>query len=182
MTRYEFLEGLRAALTGEIPDEVVAENIRFYEHYIDEGIRKGRTEQDVLEEFGSPRLIAKTIMETWQSDDTDLVTEEQSQDYTGEGTYWEGSGDAEEAPFQRQEKVERERDPHASYININGKEIRTDAWYLKVIPILIAVLIIVFIIWILSGVLHLTVSILASPVFWVLIAVVIVMNLFRWRK
>lgn len=182
MTKYEFLEGLRAALAGEIPDEVVAENIRFYEHYIDEEIRKGRAEQAVLEEFGSPRLIAKTIMETWQSEDTDLVTEEQSQDYTGEGTYWDGDRTSEESSFKRQDKVEKDKNPNASYININGKEIRTDAWYLKVIPILAALLIIVFVIWILTGVLHLTVSILASPFFWVLLAVIVVMNVFRWRK
>lgn len=182
MTKYEFLEGLRAALAGEIPESVIAENIRFYEHYIEEEIKKGREEQAILEEFGSPRLIAKTIMETWQSSDTDLVTETESQDYTGQGTYWEGDREAEETPFQREEKAEQEKPHNSSYININGKNIRMDAWYLRVVPILIAVLIIVFVIWIIASVLHLTVSILTSPIFWVLLAVIIVINLFRWCK
>jgi hypothetical protein len=182
MNKYEFLEELRGTLAGEIPQQVIAENIRFYEHYIDDEERKGKSEETVLDELGSPRLIARTIMDTWQSEDTDLEPEEESRDYTGQGTYWNGDRTEEESFFQKEGKVEREKNPDASYININGKEIPTDAWYLKAIPIVVAVLIILFIGWILGAVLHVTVSLMKSPVFWILILVVIVMNVLRWRK
>ncbi len=65
MTKEEFLNGLRTALTGEIPDNEVYTNIRFYEDYIRD---KCRTEEefDVISQLGDPRLIAKTIIETYQ--------------------------------------------------------------------------------------------------------------------
>ena len=40
-----------------------------YENYIDTEIRKGRREQEVLEELGDPRLIAKTIIDTAKEED-----------------------------------------------------------------------------------------------------------------
>lgn len=65
MTKEEFVNGLRTALTGEIPDNEVYTNIRFYEDYIKD---KCRTEEEVevISQLGDPRLIAKTIIETYQ--------------------------------------------------------------------------------------------------------------------
>ncbi len=43
---------------------IVNENVKFYDEYIDGEIKKGRTEEEILQELGDPRLLAKTIMET----------------------------------------------------------------------------------------------------------------------
>lgn len=63
MNRQEFVERLRAALSGRLPSAMVADNVNYYEDYINVEIRKGRTEEDVLTMLGDPRLIAKTIIQ-----------------------------------------------------------------------------------------------------------------------
>ncbi len=69
MTRFEFTAQLRKALSGRVNHAAVNENVTYYENYIDTEIRKGRREQEVLEELGDPRLIAKTIIDTAKEED-----------------------------------------------------------------------------------------------------------------
>lgn len=64
MSRQEFIEKLRMTLSGRMPSAAVADNVNYYEDYINMEIRKGRTEEDVLASLGDPRLIAKTIIQT----------------------------------------------------------------------------------------------------------------------
>ena len=68
MTKYEFSEKLRKALSGRVNHNIVNENVAYYERYIDSEIKKGRSEKEVLAELGDPRLIAKTIIDTAGSD------------------------------------------------------------------------------------------------------------------
>lgn len=68
MTRFEFSHQLRKALSGRVSHSVVNENVAYYENYIDAEIKKGRSEKEVLEELGDPRLIAKTIIGTAGAD------------------------------------------------------------------------------------------------------------------
>lgn len=65
MTRDAFLRELRVALQGRIPQAQVNENLNYYENYIIEESRKGRTEEEVLLSLGDPRLIAKTLANTF---------------------------------------------------------------------------------------------------------------------
>lgn len=86
MTKQEFLEKLRLALSGRVNSEVVTENINFYEDYINTEIRKGKLEENVLEELGDPRLIARTIADTTpQSAGAKGGFADESQDSTGDG-------------------------------------------------------------------------------------------------
>lgn len=64
MSRQEFIEKLRMTLSGRLPSAAVADNVNYYEDYINMEIRKGRTEEEVLAALGDPRLIAKTIIQT----------------------------------------------------------------------------------------------------------------------
>ena len=64
MTKQEFLEKMRVALSGRVASGLIMENLHYYEDYINTEIRKGRSEQEVLAALGDPRLIAKTIVET----------------------------------------------------------------------------------------------------------------------
>lgn len=64
MNRDEFIRQLRIALSGAVNSIIIEDNVRYYQEYIDAEIRKGRTEEQVLQELGNPRLIAKTIIET----------------------------------------------------------------------------------------------------------------------
>ena len=64
MTKHEFLEKLRVALSGRVTADIVTDNLHFYEDYINTEVRKGKSEEQVLSALGDPRLIAKTIVET----------------------------------------------------------------------------------------------------------------------
>lgn len=64
MDRVEFIRQLRIALSGSVNHIIIEDNVRYYEDYIDMEIRKGKPEEQILQELGSPRLIAKTIIET----------------------------------------------------------------------------------------------------------------------
>lgn len=63
MDKNEFLEKLAKALAGQVPTSVIEENIEYYSSYISGEVQKGTPLQQVLEELGDPRLIAKTIID-----------------------------------------------------------------------------------------------------------------------
>ena len=62
MNRQEFVEKLRISLNGTLTPEQVAENIRYYDDYINTQMQSGRNEEEVLDGLGDPRLIAKSII------------------------------------------------------------------------------------------------------------------------
>lgn len=64
MNRQEFIDTLRRALYGKIDDFTLADHMRYYENYISQEIASGKSEEEVLQELGDPRLIARTILET----------------------------------------------------------------------------------------------------------------------
>lgn len=63
MNKELFINTLSRALYGKVDDYTLSEHIRYYENYISQEIAKGRSEQEVLDELGDPRLIAKTILD-----------------------------------------------------------------------------------------------------------------------
>ena len=63
MSKQEFINILRASLSGQVSAAVVSENVTYYEDYINSQIRMGLTEQEVLQSLGNPRLIARTIID-----------------------------------------------------------------------------------------------------------------------
>ncbi len=65
MTKHDFLNQLKTSLAGEVPDSEVDSNIKFYDDYINMKSTEN-TEDNVMEKLGDPRLIAKTIIETYQ--------------------------------------------------------------------------------------------------------------------
>ncbi len=69
MRKSEFLQLLREALNGDVPPGVIEENIRYYDGYITDEVRKGRSEKEVIAEIGDPRLIARTIEDTTEGED-----------------------------------------------------------------------------------------------------------------
>ena len=63
MTKSEFLEILRLQLDGEMPSGEIYSNIHYYDQYIDKELSSGKTEEEVMNELGDPRLIAKTLID-----------------------------------------------------------------------------------------------------------------------
>ncbi len=62
MTKEQFLNELKQALAGEVPANVMMDSYSYYANYIDDEIRKGKSEEEVLEELGKPMLIARSII------------------------------------------------------------------------------------------------------------------------
>lgn len=84
MGKQEFLHELQIALQGEVSQSSINENVRYYDNYILEETRKGRSEEEVIEQLGNPRLIAKTLINTTDQFGT----------YNGDGYYSENYGRA----------------------------------------------------------------------------------------
>lgn len=94
MSKQEFIDKLRMALSGRVSASLVEENVAYYEEYINTQIRLGRTEAEVMSSLGNPRLIAKTIITANNGNGTVESSNQESQEYTygGNGYYTESSG------------------------------------------------------------------------------------------
>jgi uncharacterized membrane protein len=157
MTRYEFIDRLRAALNGRIPTAQVTDTINYYEEYIVTEIRKGRTEEDVLASLGDPRLIAKTIIQTCPyAYETADETEYQNYQNNGDTGYGYDTTDY----------------GYGTTGNVNGrvKHTKLPGWLVTVLVILIFVLVIAIVYKVLYY---------FAPLIIVMAAVIFMVKLFR---
>lgn len=67
MRKEEFLQELSDCLQGEVSAAVIQENVKYYDGYIAQEAASGRREEEVIDEIGSPRLIAKTIIDSQEA-------------------------------------------------------------------------------------------------------------------
>lgn len=92
MDKEAFLLGLRQALTGNLPAEVVDSHIEYYRDYINSKIRMGESEQEVVASLGNPRLIARSILEVsdtaYQGAEYQQSSEYSEQDYSSKRESW----------------------------------------------------------------------------------------------
>ena len=95
MSKKEFMDQLREGLDGNVSYEKYCETIEYYESYFRRKLAEGKTEEEIVAELGSGRLIAKTIVDTAGADRT-----EQSYTYTETtgGRRGSVSRDGEDAP------------------------------------------------------------------------------------
>lgn len=84
MNKSEFLRILRENLNLSLEKDAINEQLDYYDKYISDEIKKGRTEREVLDELGDPRLIAKTIktVNGSQSIENDNQTNTRQDDYS----------------------------------------------------------------------------------------------------
>ncbi len=196
MTRYEFISQLRDSLAGEIPQSAAESNIRYYEQYIDGELSKGRTEADILRELGDPRLIARTIIDTWQSSDTSSSTGSGYSGEYGSDAFERFSGYSQEYgdrqgprsrytsgyDSSRQSSSRTGRNKNSTYINFNGHHIDLNKWYIKAIPIVIIALIVLSVACVLLGFVRMILYVLTSPIFWIIVVVLCVAGFFLLRR
>lgn len=144
MDRTEFLDRLQRALASGVSSSQVAENVRYYQDYIDVEIRKGRSEEEVLASLGDPRLLAKSIIEANKRAGISEGTNRNYDEETADDSYG-----------TRQEKAA-------------GTEgmVRMPGWLILLIVIVVALLVI--------GVVFSVISVLAPIIIPVLIVVLVV--------
>lgn len=63
MTKQDFILELRMVLSGKLDNSKIDAHARYYEEYISAEIRNGKSEKEVLEMLGNPRLIARSILD-----------------------------------------------------------------------------------------------------------------------
>ena len=64
MNKQEFLKILRDTLQSQLSSRETENHVEYYRTYIEEQMREGKTEIEILDVLGDPRLIARTILET----------------------------------------------------------------------------------------------------------------------
>lgn len=155
MREEQFFRDLEEALRGEIIDSAISDNLRYYRDYINGEKAKGRSTDEILDELGDARLIARTIVESaasgadsspngYDSTPGDIgytgFGKDKSQDRTAEDEagYREETGYGSENPYAR-------RNPDMHYVDFSK-------WYVKAIFIAVLVLILFLIIALFAGV------------------------------
>lgn len=63
MRKNEFIEQLNEHLSGNVSQQEKDEVLSYYRNYIEEEIRMGKSEQEVIDFLGSPSGIAKSVIE-----------------------------------------------------------------------------------------------------------------------
>lgn len=148
MKKTEFLKELEAALKGEVSPELTAENLRYYDNYISQETSKGRSEAEVIEEIGSPRLIARTIIDTSGGSGS-----YESGESSSSGSY--GSGQGGYSRFH--------------YVNLNK-------WYWKALIIAVLCLVLFTVLSIVGGIFAILFR-FATPILIVLLVVSLLRNM-----
>ena len=85
MRQEEFLKIFQEALTGKVSDRIIQENVTYYRSYMEREISSGKTEEEVLQMLGDPRLLAKTIEESnkFANGDESYTTEQSGWGFQG---------------------------------------------------------------------------------------------------
>ena len=139
MSRQEFLQRLREALTGEVTGSVIEENIRYYEEYITTEVRNGSTEEAVIASIGDPRLIARTIYEA----------SENAKDSGSGRTYYESYSGADRDVYEDPGNFGR----HMHFIDLSK-------WYWKLLGVAVLILFFFLIAGIVTGIFSLLMPIM----------------------
>ena len=157
MTKYEFLNDLKAALTGNVSGDIISENMQYYDEYIAGEVRKGKTEEEVLGALRDPRLIARTITDTKGNNVTQST-------YADESWEEEGSSGTGYRSFTSEKKKSRRRTQ-----GVSAETSRKIRFYLTIALILILIVLLVgFLVTAVGALLY---------IFWPVLLVLILVHL-----
>ena len=156
MTKQQFIQELSECLLNEVDSQEYHSSIEYYSNYIETEIRKGKSEEEVTTELGSPRLIAKTII------DSQLGKESQKERVS----YYERK---DEDDYQKEAQKDVFR------IFWNQRELK---WYEKLGVLLVLIFVIGIILTILGVAISLLVHVIL-PIVAILIVVRFLYQLFR---
>ena len=156
MSKTEFLDILYNQLSGQMPEGSVAAHVQYYRNYIEDEQQKGRTETDILNDLGDPRLIARTLL------DTEVGAGNPQNGSTYSAIYNEADSDYNEYDSS---------DSARGHVKKHSFKLDLSTWYGKVAVILIA-----------AVVLHLLVTILGILIPVVIVAGVIMYIVSQFRK
>jgi uncharacterized membrane protein len=133
MTEELFIKNLEESLREELPESEVRQNIQYYRDYI-LAARSSKSEEDVMKALGDPRLIARTIIDTYRLTHNTKNTRTSQESYqTNHSGNDYRDGDSKRA----------ERGNQSSF-----KVFRTASWITTVIAVIILFLFFGVVFWI----------------------------------
>ena len=90
MKKHEFISELKEALQHNMDEQKIKEHVEYYEDYIGNEVKSGRSEEDVVNELGDPWAIAKTIRlsEGMEQQETVYTSEETPSTESKKGFNW----------------------------------------------------------------------------------------------
>lgn len=90
MKKHEFISELKEALQYNMDEQKIKEQLAYYEDYIQNEVKSGQLEEDVVNELGDPWAVAKTIRlsEGMEQQDKAYTTEEAPSTETKKGINW----------------------------------------------------------------------------------------------
>ena len=126
MNKEDFIRDLTDTLQGEVTDYELNDSIGYYRDYFNQEMAAGRSEEEVLQELGSPKLIGRSIIDARGIDE---MAERDNQSYQSYQSYDNQGDDTGYPP--------REENPVGSTLGRIGTKIVTAA-------VVVAVLLVVF--------------------------------------
>lgn len=135
MSKTEFLDILYNQLSGQIPEGSVAAHVQYYRNYIEDEQQKGRTETDILNDLGDPRLIARTLL------DTEVGAGNPQNGSTYSAIYNEADSD-----YNKYDSSDSAR----GHVKKHSFKLDLSTWYGKVAVILIAAVVLLLLVTILG--------------------------------
>ena len=135
MSKTEFLDILYNQLSGQMPEGSVAAHVQYYRNYIEDEQQKGRTETDILNDLGDPRLIARTLL------DTEVGAGNPQNRSTYSAIYNEADSDYNEYDSS---------DSARGHVKKHSFKLDLSTWYGKVAVILIAAVVLLLLVTILG--------------------------------
>ena len=172
MSREEFLRGLEEALAGEVPASVVRDNLNYYSSYLSQELAKGRTMEEIIEEIGEPRIVARTIIDSTdaaaEAGDYGAYEDRSSRDGYGNSGYDSGRNGYDGGSRRGSAYGSYEEDPRKRWFQShNIHYIDLNKWYWKLLFGAIAILLIVLVFSIVSGIFALLIQ-FAGPILLIL--------------
>ena len=135
MSKTEFLDILYNQLSGQMPEGSVAAHVQYYRNYIEDEQQKGRTETDILNDLGEPRLSARTLL------DTEVGAGNPQNGSTYSAIYNEADSDYNEYDSS---------DSARGHVKKHSFKLDLSTWYGKVAVILIAAVVLLLLVTILG--------------------------------
>jgi len=148
MNKHEFISKLKNALENDLNSNSVQGHVNYYTDYINNEIRNGRSEAEVIAELGDPWAIAKTIIDS-------------------EGA---GSSSYEEYSYTSTEDEVSRRNAHGS--SSGGPKVHVfglDSWWKKLLLILGVIGVVMIVFSIITGLISLIAPFILPFVFITLI-------------
>ncbi len=159
-SKESFIKEISDALSGRVPADKYYEVIHYYESYFKDELKKGRSEEQICTSLGSPRLIAKSIIES----QADAAGGERIYDAPNESAY-----------RKREESNSRDDTPKGWHINMDETGKTSLAFgrldFSSVVGKIVMVLLLMLLICVVLGIIYIG----AKIFFYVILPVVIIL-------